>query len=367
MIRRSTNPAGWYLDRFFLAMATVLAAYAAFVPVAPRWAALIAAALVVLGPQAEAWYRLGPQEAYATPLLLVGVALMLRGRVSLGLLMAVLAAFTKESFVPFGFLVAGLAWWLGARRQAVAGAAASMVAAAGVLYMRLTRPDLYLQTRTLPEVVATGLWMARYGLWPFALASHRRALVLGLVALGLLPQAVLYAGLQEGRNLLPWVALSAGLCAYGLGAIERMRVLLGRAAGAAAVGLALMLAVQVVRSSVGFTAWSERWDAFVGATRDELAQNPGAVLLVTADWPSVYEVYEPIWALRQFIPEGRAMLAPMAPSRASGLDGRLGSTLVGVSADGGWGYDEYRPPIHCVEAALGTPRGDCVDEVLWAH
>jgi len=110
--------AGWYFDRLALLLVTLAAGYA----LARLWLssgyASLAAALMVAGPQAEAFYMLGPQESYAVPLTLAGLALVGR-RQPVGLVLAVAAAFAKEPFVVSAIVAMAWSWHLGQRRAAV--------------------------------------------------------------------------------------------------------------------------------------------------------------------------------------------------------------------------------------------------------
>lgn len=126
------NVAGWYVDRLFLLLATFGAGYA----LARLWfrptIATLVALLIVVGPQSEAWYRLGPQESLAVPLTLAGFALIGRDRAGLGLLLVTLAAFDKEPFALAAIMAAAWAWHRGARRSVVIAAGAIAIAALGI-------------------------------------------------------------------------------------------------------------------------------------------------------------------------------------------------------------------------------------------
>lgn len=137
-----TNPTGWLLDRAVLAGLTIVVGYLLARRFTPPTTALLAAALIVLGPQAEAWYRFGPQEAYAVPLLLGSIVATVSGRYRLGLALGVVTALTKEPFVPVALLVVAFAWWRGARWPALAAAVPVLAAGAIVAWLAVTSPTL---------------------------------------------------------------------------------------------------------------------------------------------------------------------------------------------------------------------------------
>lgn len=126
-----TNLAGWYFDRLLLLLATLGLGYV----LARRWfgpaLAVLAAVLMVAGPQAESFARAGPQEAYAVPLTLAGFVLVSRRRWS-GLALLAASAFVKEPFAISALVGIAWAWRLGARRSAVAAAGVVAVALAGI-------------------------------------------------------------------------------------------------------------------------------------------------------------------------------------------------------------------------------------------
>lgn len=123
------NVRGWYLDRLLLLLATLGLGYL----LARRWFApgvsVIVAIAIVAGPQAEAFYRLGPQEAFAVPLTLAGF-LLIR---SWGLALLVLAAFVKEPFVVVPIVGMAWAWRLGLRWPVILAGVGTALAALGIV------------------------------------------------------------------------------------------------------------------------------------------------------------------------------------------------------------------------------------------
>lgn len=166
------NVAGWYLDRLALLLATLGAGYL----FARRWfrpaIAVLIALLIVVGPQSEAFWRLGPQEAYAVPLTLAGLILVGRRRFGLGLGLLCLAALTKEPFVVVPLVGMAWAWRLGARRPVIlAGIVAAGIALAIALTVLANGGDYY---------TAKGLTIPAEGryLYPWVIGG---ALAVGLV------------------------------------------------------------------------------------------------------------------------------------------------------------------------------------------
>jgi hypothetical protein len=110
------RPFVWHLDRLLLALLTAAALFRALVAfLAPPWAALLALQFFC-GFQNEAWMRLEVQEAWAAPLVALGLAWIVPrlgrervGATSLlpGLAIIGLAGLVKESFIPLlpGLLV----------------------------------------------------------------------------------------------------------------------------------------------------------------------------------------------------------------------------------------------------------------------
>jgi hypothetical protein len=103
----------WYFDRFLLSAVALTAIYLTAV----RFMSVIPAAFISLlpfsGPQFETWSRLGPNEAYAFPLMCVGLALTIRGVVKesrpahlwLGYAFLALAALAKENFLLVSLVI----------------------------------------------------------------------------------------------------------------------------------------------------------------------------------------------------------------------------------------------------------------------
>lgn len=121
------NVRGWYLDRLVLLAATIALGYLLARRWRPALPSALAALLMVAGPQAEAFYRLGPQESYAVPLTLAGFLLLSHRRMA-GLAVLCAAATVKEPFVLMPIIGAAWAWRMGFRWHATAAA----IIAAGI-------------------------------------------------------------------------------------------------------------------------------------------------------------------------------------------------------------------------------------------
>jgi hypothetical protein len=352
------NVAGWYLDRLALAIATLASAYA----LARLWwsplVATVAALVVIAGPQAEAWGRLGPQEAYAVPLLLAGLAVVGRRQFVAGIVLLVLAAVAKESFLPLAVLGVAWAWFLGSRRAALAGFLAVAAVGIGLLLVELGS-DYYGLPRTLSGMAAFGIGVLGAGAvasaWPVvdlvALALRARLpwfTLLGTALVVLLPQAIIYAGIGlEGRYLLPaafaWILLvGAALQAvrghyHGIGIALAVLVLL--LAGWQTQGQAT--------ASVDRAAATRTWAAAMTKVRNAMR---GRLLVVQVSNPADVEV---VIALRRYVAGGRAMLAPPPPPTSQfGIEPY--KQLAAISMAGGSGFAPYERPSECLEVDIGT-------------
>jgi hypothetical protein len=338
---------------------------------------MLAGALVVAGPQAEAWYRLAPTEAFAVPLSLWGTVLVTSRKpigTLVGLLLVVLAALTKESFVPFGILAVAWAWFLGARRPAVIGFASLTCVGAIIVARHAQVPDVYALSRDPLSVAGSSLWLLRTTAvatgWPVALivayvyrgAATVAALAL-LATIAFLPQAYLTAGVHVGRYLLPAILVAAFIVALGLArptGMSRTPTGLSWALRALAAMIVVALAARAglgARDSAA--AWAARNVQFSESVRllhSELAAHPGAVLIVRPRGPQDYEA---ALSIRRFVPEGTALLdVPPPQATDDPLSRRLWTQLQAWSTSGGDGYEPTGLHGECVSADLGAGRSD---------
>ncbi len=244
-----TNPAGWLLDRFLLAVATILLACA----IAGRWVlrpiALLAGIVLVAGPQAEAWYRFGPQEAYAMPLLLGAVLAMLQGRIRLALGLAVVLALTKEPFVVPAVVIVLWAWRRGARRDAFVVALPIVATAVIVGWLAVTTPTL-----------ANREW-------------------------------------SDPRYLLPWIAMPIALVVW----VTRPHRLVPLAIFGIWLAIAMPMGLQ---EGLRWGLMNRQFAADLETVHAAVAAHPEALLLVEA----TVDDYELAVSFRTWVPEGSAEL-----------------------------------------------------------
>jgi len=356
-----SNPTGWYLDRLLLACLSVTGMYALARQFVPWPFAALAGVFVVAGLQAESWYRLFPQEAFAIPLTLWGLVLVGRRR-PIGLLLVVLAALTKETFVPFGIVAVAWSWHLGTRRPALTCLSLLLGIGLVIVVRHAMAPDLYAQSRDLRSLLQSGRWLlAATALstgWPLALILAgiygRPAIALGLVVLVTAtfgPQIYLIAGEQQGRYLLPAILVAALISATGTALAARRAPLIGWS-------MTVLLLILAARAGVGARdgafAWTSRnveFNASVQELHTALAAHPGASLVVRARGPQDTEA---VLSIRRFVPEGIAFLE--LPARVpidDPLSQRLWDGLQTWSHSGGAGYEPSAPHPNCVSADLG--------------
>lgn len=185
-----TNATWWHVDRFVLAAVVVAGIYATAVRfVWPPLAGLLAL-VPVLGIQSETWSRLGPNEAYAMPLLAVGLALVVRRVhrgdppaqqwVGYGFLLA--SALAKENFLPVAVVI--IAWsalhhgfrrWSRADWVVLAGAAVvAVLDVLAILHKTRAFGDVYGQSRSPANILS---WLE----FAFVTTDASSRFLLGLV------------------------------------------------------------------------------------------------------------------------------------------------------------------------------------------
>lgn len=159
------NATWWYVDRFVLAAITLVAIYLTVVRYLNPLLSAMISLLPFCGAEIETWIRLGPNEAYAVPLLAVGAALVVRGverghrpaRQWPGYLLLVASGLTKENFIPVAVVV--IAWsalhygfrrWRAADWVVLTGfALVSLANVAAVVVKVHSRGSVYPQARNL--------------------------------------------------------------------------------------------------------------------------------------------------------------------------------------------------------------------------
>jgi hypothetical protein len=360
------NATGWYLDRLVLLLAAMVGASALALRHVDAPLAALAALLVVAGPQAESWFRLGPQEAIGTPILLVGLALIVRGRTRSGLVLVVLAALTKEAFIPFALAACIVAWRKGSPLASSIASLAILAAGAWIAYLHLTLPEFYRQARSLGEVRSTVIqwteasWNATR--WPLILVAGvvigwrpRWQLVTAAVILvGV--EAYLYAGIQAGRYLMPVGLVAIAATVGSLSFVSKKSLWLSALLTVAVAGSALVALNGERAAAKNRAAVALHWNAGIAELRAALASDPSTTIVIV---PRRVWDYEPVFSLRRFMPEGRAMVAPTAMDAVSAQEQNLRQQLGALSRNG-W-TDSIAAGI---SYAAWVPTRDCVAVVF---
>ena len=312
----------WYLDRAALLLISLWAAYLlARLRYTPA-VSLLAAALIVAGPQAESFGRLGPQEAYAVPLSLAGFLLIGRSRAAPGLLLLVLSAFIKEPFIPLAFLGVAWAWARDRRVAAVLGGLVLGVALAGALAQVLAGGHLAGQDRTPATMAWTALQLAAVIAvvtgWPLAIfAEDRRRLALIAAAI-VLPQVFILADLNVAQRYL-YPAVFAGI--------------LAAAAAAARSRLAYVLVAAILVVNIGRQALATQNRLAATRTFASFVTMLGAQPLPIVIHTDGTAVTEQAIAIRRYLPDARISLDPPMQSRTDTFDPYTPGPCVEVDVD----------------------------------
>jgi hypothetical protein len=210
----------WFLSRFVLEIITATALYLAARKVLPPFAATVPALLFFSGPQTEIWYHLGHAEALATPLVALGLLLIVgravRGAAQplhcvVGFLLLLASGFVKESYIPllpavlaFVYLVlpaAGALPWPRLTRGDVAVLVALGLGVAGQVGGVLFALEAYGHIYSGHWSVAQTLLSAKQSLGSFA--HHTWWFLPALACLGLM--------LYRRESVRRWLALAAWL------------------------------------------------------------------------------------------------------------------------------------------------------------
>lgn len=234
----------WYLDRLALAAITLAALLYVCRQFVGPWTAALVSPTVLLGPQFEAWSRLGAAEAYAMPLLAVGLAGLVKALrqdeaspLLWGAAAVVASGLAKENFLP---LAVGTVAWVGfgcrhrltpRGRWLVAAVAVVVVADALILVHQVhSYGSQYGEDRSPSTALSWAAYAAgnaaAFQALPAALlllvVRNRHRLRRDLVALAVLAGAAaiefgFYAGADHaGRYLLPTTACTLGVWLVGL-------------------------------------------------------------------------------------------------------------------------------------------------------
>ena len=223
------------------------------------------------------------------------------------------------------------------------------------------RGDLYSQSRSLETVARTIAWMAwttaTTTLWPIVLAI---GLMSGwrppwwtavLAAALVVVEAYLYAGLHDGRYLLPVVLVAVAAVVAGLRVISRPWL--------APVAVAILVAIimAMLGASRDARLWYRRgtaWDTGLAQIRVLMAENPTLPIVL---YPTSVGDYEWVFSLRQYMPNGAAMLAPIDVKPRDAFQAKLLDRLSHTPAgDDDVGYVPFDPAAPCIGIVLGKPH-----------
>lgn len=385
----------WYLDRFILALLAGAALLALAYGYVTRLPLIVLPLMLIAGPQAEMWTRLGPQETYAVPMILAGLALWRWRHQTAGLAFLLAAGLVKESFVLLiPAVMAWMAWRQG--RQAwksilCVGIVGGLEAAAVAVEM-LRYGDFYAQTRTLASIVAAaGTMLGQFSVdngWYIAgllglgaavsIRSGERprpALILAAAAfiLVFVPQAYFYGGNPpdiEGRYLAPamfFAILVAGLGYWVAEGAHGSRIWLSASLVVAlASGLLMVPQLRTAhQAAAGFSAGTRSFQAGVRNVEDLIRADPSVWIVVRPG--ELLPYYEVDFSVTEFLnngpvpPQHIGLDAPPLPDNPTALEHRLNTTLETISAQGGHGFEALPAGLvanRCIEINFGQARAD---------
>jgi hypothetical protein len=400
------HPTWWYVDRYLLAGVALLSIFL----VAARFIGPLPAAVVALlpfsGPQFETWTRLGPNEAYAFPLAVTGLALIARSfmrgnstprSMVAGYALLLASGLAKENFAllaPAAVLVQVLLPQLRRRFRKADWVTAAVVVAVSALTLGATalqiarHGTIYPQHRTtdalgskLREFYDLGneFGALRIGLIAGLVclvlaavrdrASHhdirRLVLVVVVVATALvLPQAWVLSGtVSAGRYLYPtvlflvvlwvavfWLAAKIGPTPVGMLAV---------------VALVLLLAVPLQRGfhqartlAKGNAATTQQFQAQLRSI-DEVARRAGVNVVVLQPERAEPD-YEPAVSVATYlrVQYGLRAMVLAAPSAPTAFAQQLNGDLRYWSEHGGRGFLPYRKRP-CLSLVWGLQQPVC--------
>jgi hypothetical protein len=385
----------WYLDRFLLALIAGAALLALAYGFITRLPLLVLPLMLIAGPQAEMWTMLGPQETYALPLVLVGLALMRWKHQTAGLALLLAAGLVKESFVLLiPAVVAWLAWQQGRRawKTILVVGIIGALEAAGVAFETIRYGDFYAQSRTIESTItAVGTMLGQFavangwylaGLLGLAAAivwRHRgqATLAVGLATaafvLVVLPQAAFYGGNPPniaGRYLAPAILFAVLVAGLGYWLLEQTgnsrRWLAASLAVALVSGLLMVPQLRTARATAAaFSYDSQVFQGNINQIEALVQEDPSAWVVLRPTQVLAY--YEADFAVVEFLgnrvrhPTHICIEAPPLPANATDLEQRLNVTLQTMSAQGGRGFQALPTrlsPATCIEVDFGQARTD---------
>jgi hypothetical protein len=387
------QPLWWYLDRLGLAALTLAGVLWACRQFVGPWPAALLAPAAVLGPQFEAWSRLGAAEAYAMPLFALGIAAMVRGaraqesRVLISGLGAVAASsFAKENFLPLAvgcvlFALLQLRSWGRARARTVAAGLGVVLLGDGLMIARQIARfgSQYSQERTPANAVE---WTAYALENAFAFQAlgvamllllyrrhrmHRESWAVMIVAVGALAlQVAFYAGADRvGRYLLPTTLCSVALWLVAWRASAEGGQAMGRFARAAALGalvasLALGAALSL-RIAQGNAEATNRFQERLAAVQATIRAEHVRTIVLEPEDP--YLDAELVMSLARYLHADADLTVMTTPSRP-GTDARgraIAASLTTLSAKGTSDglLAPLDPPAGCLSLTFGQRPAVC--------
>ena len=394
----------WYVDRFLFAAVAVAAIYLTAV----RFMAPIAAVAVSLiafgGPQWEAFIRLGPNEAYAFPIAVAGIAVIVGqlasarppARLWPGFLLLALAAYTKENFfvlllfaVPIVALVHGVRRLT--RNDYLVLGATTVVALVDVAFILLVVHEygaVYPQSRTWGTFRAwTTYALAQSNLYEYctvgivaALAllavwstTRRRLLVSGsliaIMALIAVPQLGFYAGNpQVGRYLYPLVLVPTMAWAVALWRAGDQRVRIARLLTTSVLLLALAWPLHhaLYLSHVGAEQAAANTQTFQTNLKNlinvAISQHDDAVVLQPVD--SLIDG-ERTLSLGRYIGNTTSLKVMMLPPSTvtPGQNAQIAAQMAGWSKHGFGAISPYSRTARCLSVVYGAVKPLCANAI----
>ena len=390
----------WYFDRFLLSTVALTAIYLTAV----RFMAVLPGVLISLlpfsGPQFETWTRLGPNEAYAFPLMCIGLALTIRGilrerspaHLWVGYAFLALAALAKENFLLVSVvMVAASALHFGLRKlgerdwwtvgTALALGLLNLVAVA----VKSTRyGSVYPLTRSLDSLESSyhfavdnqNRYAYLYASVVLALvmlaASYRRdisrrgllrytALVILLAAL----QIAFYTGApQAGRYLYP-IAL-VPVFVWGVVAVLCKGLVTGRVRALATSFVAITLLFPLARGIEAARSNSEQSVKATAAFETSLAKveaaavNSRADAIVLQPWEPSTDVERVLSLARYISTQTGVKVMTLPATHPSGEESRqLAVIIQNWSTQGTARLDPYVPSQRCLSIVFGANRPVC--------
>jgi hypothetical protein len=394
------HPSLWYFDRFALAAIALTAVYVTAV----RFTGTIGAAVLSLTPfaglQFETWTRLGPNEDYAFPLAVAGLALLVHlvlagkppAKLWPGYALLLASALAKENFflvlvvaVPATLLQYGLRR-LRRPDVVVIGviAAAAALDLLGILIKTGEYGAVYPQSHTWAtfktyghyflgsadrsQAFGTGAIVALVLLGVYARTRQRvitAGALVALVALLIVPQLAFYAGnSQTGRYLYPMVlgpTVVWGICLWQarLLAWWPARLFIS-AVLVTAMAWPLHVVVPLNRESAGQTAKSNKTFERGLATLEATIDRDHADVVVLQPYDALND-FEQVLSLARYLADAggyRVMIASPF-TRSPGFDTVLAEQIDLWARNGSHNILPFKPTKNCISFLFAPMPAVC--------